>query len=256
MRCSVVSILFAAALASPAAHADDRTLTGDKARPADNHNAHPEAHSEKEHAQAARTKHGEGVVVAERAGEKFRIRVRDARGHIPAASLKAFESLMKQGSTTYPADPRLVALVGVVADHFNGKTIEVVSGYRAHTPAQFTPHSNHNYGKALDFRIVGVRNDELWMYCRSLRNAGCGLYPNSGFVHLDVRDTKAYWVDRSMPGEAPKYDPPGIVADESGSERRGDGPTSAERRESDTSATQGSSDTPAGAVLRDSAKSM
>ena len=154
------------------------------------------------------------TVHATRFGEDFRIKVRGAHGRISATALKAFERLMRQGSATHPPDPRLVALVGIVSSHFGGKTLEVVSGYRPYSPTQFTPHSNHNFGRALDFRIHGVQNELLRDFCRTLRNAGCGYYPNSTFVHLDVRDTKAFWTDWSRPGEAPKYDKPGVVADE------------------------------------------
>jgi uncharacterized protein YcbK (DUF882 family) len=161
---------------------------------------------------------GTGIIWAVREGEQFRIRVMDRRGHISDAALKEFARMARQGNTTHPPDPRLVALVALVSDHFGGKTIEVVSGYRAYTPAQYTPHSNHNYGKALDFRIEGVQNEALRDFCRTLRNAGCGYYPNSTFVHLDVRDTKAYWVDWSHPGEAPQYESPGVVADEGASD--------------------------------------
>ncbi len=146
--------------------------------------------------------------------EDVRIRLRDGHGHIPPTAFKAFEHVMRQGSATHPPDPRLLALVGIVSDHFDGRPLQVVSGYRAYTPTQYTPHSNHNYGKALDFRIAGVSNEELRDFCLTLRNAGCGYYPNSTFVHLDVRDTKAYWIDRSRPGEPPLYDKPGVSADE------------------------------------------
>lgn len=154
------------------------------------------------------------VVHAERLGEEFRIRMKDAHGHIPSSALAAFERMMRQGNATHPIDPRLVALVGIVSSHFGGKTIEVVSGYRAYTPTQYTPHSNHNLGRALDFRVRGVPNEALRDFCRTLRSAGCGYYPNSTFVHLDVRETKAYWVDWSHPGEPPKYDKPDVAADE------------------------------------------
>lgn len=158
---------------------------------------------------------GEGDSVhAVRLGEEFRIRVKDAHGHIPPSALKAFERMMRQGNATHPVDPRLVALVGIVSSHFGGKPLEIVSGYRAYTPTQYTPHSNHNLGKALDFHIRGVPNEALRDFCRTLRSAGCGYYPNSTFVHLDVRETKAYWVDWSHPGEPPKYDRPGVAADE------------------------------------------
>lgn len=154
------------------------------------------------------------IVHAERLGEEFRIRMKDAHGHIPPSALAAFERMMRQGNATHPIDPRLVALVGIVSSHFGGKTIEVVSGYRAYTPTQYTPHSNHNLGRALDFRVQGVSNEALRDFCRTLRSAGCGYYPNSTFVHLDVRETKAYWVDWSHPGEPPKYDKPDAAADE------------------------------------------
>ncbi len=154
------------------------------------------------------------AIHAVRLGEDFHIRVKDSHGHIPPSALKAFEHLMRQNDAVHVPDPRLVALVGIVSNHFGGKTIEVVSGYRAYTPTQYTPHSNHNYGKALDFRVRGEPNEAVRDFCRTLRNAGCGYYPNSTFVHMDVRDTKAYWVDLSHPGEAPRYERAGSLADE------------------------------------------
>lgn len=170
-----------------------------------------------------------GVVYATRVGEgpaaeEFRIRLKDAHGRIPAGTLQAFERLMRQGPATHPPDPRLVALVGVVSDHFGGKSIDVVSGYRAYTPTQYTAHSNHNRGRALDFRVRGVRNAELYDFCLTLRNTGCGYYPNSSFVHLDVRDAKAHWVDRSRPGEPPRYDSAGGPADEASRDVPEEGP--------------------------------
>jgi uncharacterized protein YcbK (DUF882 family) len=169
---------------------------------------------------------GDGDTVhAVRLGEEFRIRVKDAHGHIPPSALKAFERMMRQGNGLHAIDPRLVALVGIVSSHFGGKPLEIVSGYRAYTPTQYTPHSNHNLGKALDFRIRGVNNEALRDFCRTLRSAGCGYYPNSTFVHLDVRDTKAFWTDWSHPGEAPKYDRPGVAADEGASDVPDDNPS-------------------------------
>jgi uncharacterized protein YcbK (DUF882 family) len=168
---------------------------------------------------------GDGDTVhAVRLGEEFRVRVKDAHGHIPPSALKAFERMMRQGNGTHAVDPRLVALVGIVSSHFSGKPLEIVSGYRAYTPTQYTAHSNHNLGKALDFRIRGVSNEALRDFCHTLRSAGCGYYPNSTFVHLDVRDTKAFWTDWSHPGEPPKYDKPGVAADEGTSDVVDDNP--------------------------------
>jgi uncharacterized protein YcbK (DUF882 family) len=165
-------------------------------------------------ARAPRARFERNVIHAVRFDEEFKIRVKDARGKIPSSALISFERLMRQGEGTHPPDPRLVAMIGVVSNHFDGRTIEVVSGFRAYTPTQYTPHSNHNLGRALDFRIEGIPNEELRDFCRTLRSTGCGYYPNSTFVHLDVRDAKAYWVDLSHPGEPPRYEKLGVYADE------------------------------------------
>jgi len=168
---------------------------------------------------------GDGDTVhAVRLGEEFRIRVKDAHGRIPPSALKAFERMMRQGNGVHAIDPRLVALVGIASSHFGGKPLEIVSGYRAYTPTQYTAHSNHNLGKALDFRIRGIDNEALRDFCHTLRSAGCGYYPNSTFVHLDVRDTKASWTDWSRPGEPPRYDKPGVAADEGASDVPEDNP--------------------------------
>jgi uncharacterized protein YcbK (DUF882 family) len=170
-------------------------------------------------APAEQRAHAESETIhAVRLGEDFHIRVKDSRGHVPPAALRAFERMMRQGNEMHAIDPRLVSLVGIVSDHFGGRALEVVSGYRAYTPTQYTPHSNHNYGKALDFRVRGVSDEALRDFCRTLRSAGCGYYPNSSFVHLDVRETKVYWVDWSRPGEPPKYDKLGVSADEGASD--------------------------------------
>jgi uncharacterized protein YcbK (DUF882 family) len=153
-----------------------------------------------------------------RLGEDFRIKVKDHRGKIPPPALKSFEKAMRSGAASHSVDPRLVALLGMVSNHFGGRTLEIVSGYRPFAPTQYTPHSNHNLGKAMDFRIVGVPNEVLRDFCKTLRNVGVGFYPNSTFVHLDVRDAPAYWVDYSRPGEPPKYDRPNPAADEGASD--------------------------------------
>ncbi len=179
------------------------------------HSAHASAANEK---LEPRGHHPKGVINAIRAGEEFHIRVNDSHGHIAEKALHEFAQMSRQGTATHPPDPRLVALVGIVSDHFGGRTLEIVSGYRAYTPTQYTPHSNHNAGKALDFRVQGIPNETLRDFCRTLRNTGCGYYPNSTFVHLDARDSKAYWVDWSHPGEAPQYEKPGVQADEGASD--------------------------------------
>ncbi|MEZ4315257.1 MAG: DUF882 domain-containing protein [Polyangiaceae bacterium] len=130
-----------------------------------------------------------------------------ARGKVNQASLPGLTRILRHvaSDSKKPVDPRLAYLIGVVSDHFGGRTIHVVSGYRPFSKKQYTPHSNHNLGKAMDFSVDGVPNTVVRDFCRTLRDAGVGYYPNSTFVHLDVRSGKAYWIDYSGPGEAPRY---------------------------------------------------
>jgi uncharacterized protein YcbK (DUF882 family) len=132
------------------------------------------------------------------------------RGRLVPSALPGLSRMMKHAPSDSKTniDPRLATLVGMVSDHFGGRPIHIVSGYRPYTPSQFTKDSNHNHGRALDFNIPGVPNTVVRDFCRTFRNAGVGYYPNSSFVHLDVRTTKFFWIDYSRPGEAPKYDSP------------------------------------------------
>jgi uncharacterized protein YcbK (DUF882 family) len=157
-----------------------------------------------------------GVVHATRlaTNEDFTVRVA-RRAHASPTALGSFERMMRNGAgLTHPIDPRLVSLVGTVSDHFGSRRLEIISGFRPYTPTQYTHHSNHNIGHAIDFRVVGVPNEVLRDYCRTLHNVGVGYYPNSTFVHLDVRTSPAFWIDYSHPGEPPRYNTPNADADE------------------------------------------
>jgi len=104
-------------------------------------------------------------------------------------------------------DPRLVQRLETVVDHFrkDGQVahVAIVSGYRPRSAGSY-----HSTGRALDFRLEGVNNEALVAFCKTLQDTGCGYYPNSLFVHMDVRDPgtgHVSWIDASGPGEAPKY---------------------------------------------------
>ena len=171
--------------------------------------------------------------------EQYDIHVGDKRGRVSPVALKTFEKMMRSpNGMAHPIEPRLVALLSVVSNHFGSRKIEVVSGFRPFTPTQFNPHSNHMHGKAIDFRVAGVPNEALRDFCRTLKNVGCGYYPNSVFVHMDVRDQSAFWIDYSKPGEAPRYNAPGLDADEGTNDVHDDGhPTTATDPTSDGATT-------------------
>ena len=187
-----------------------------------------------------------GFVRLAHGAEKLEIQLVNRRGHLAPAALAGLSRILRfypSGAKT-SIDPRLAALVGEVSDHFGGRPIRVVSGFRPYTPAQYTPHSNHNVGRAMDFSIEGVPNPVVRDFCRTFRNAGVGYYPNSSFVHLDVRAGKAYWIDYSRPGEAPHYDSP--AAQHSADEAQGDVEPHESAGDAQTPASEepGSKDTP------------
>jgi hypothetical protein len=106
-------------------------------------------------------------------------------------------------------DSRLVERLELAVDHFRKEgqpaRVVLISGYRPKSSGSY-----HGAGRALDFRIEGVRNEALVSYCKTLGDTGCGYYPNGVFVHMDVRDPGAghvAWVDTSRSGEAPHYVP-------------------------------------------------
>jgi hypothetical protein len=148
-----------------------------------------------------------GFLALIRYGEVFRGPLLDASGKVLPQAHARISRLMRdlRANEQLPIDPRLLRLIAEVSDHFGGRTIVVVSGYREFTPRQFARHSRHSYGRAIDMRILGVPNEVLRDYCLSLPGVGVGYYPNSTFVHLDNRGYRSAWVDYSAPGGAPRY---------------------------------------------------
>jgi hypothetical protein len=104
-------------------------------------------------------------------------------------------------------DRGLLARIQLIADHFAKpgmpERISIVSGYRPTSAGSF-----HATGQALDFHLEGVPNEALVEFCKTLENTGCGYYPNSSFVHVDVRAPgtgHVAWIDASGPGEPARY---------------------------------------------------
>jgi len=107
--------------------------------------------------------------------------------------------------------PGLILHMQKVANRFPGRKILVNSGSRfPKNPEKFYSkpverRSRHATGNAMDFKVQGVSNRELFKFLRTLPNCGSGYYPNSTFCHADYRSRKDYWVDISGPGEKSHY---------------------------------------------------
>lgn len=104
--------------------------------------------------------------------------------------------------------PRVMWLLQKIADAFPRRAIYVFSGYRPNRDKGDGHHSKHGEGRAVDLQVYGIPNEKLFQLCRKLDDVGCGFYPNSKFVHVDVRAPgtgHALWVDASGPGEPSRY---------------------------------------------------
>jgi uncharacterized protein YcbK (DUF882 family) len=81
---------------------------------------------------------------------------------------------------------KTLAMLADVSQHYPGKTLEYVSGYRASRNESMT--SPHRDGRAIDFRIRGVQlreiRDYLWV---TYSDVGVGWYPVEQFIHIDTR---------------------------------------------------------------------
>jgi hypothetical protein len=106
--------------------------------------------------------------------------------------------------------PRLLWVLQRISDAFPWRTVYIFSGYRPKTGAvkPGSHHSLHGEAKAMDISVMGVPNAALFNVCRTLDDVGCGFYPNSKFVHVDVRSNGSghpFWIDASGPGEPSRY---------------------------------------------------
>jgi uncharacterized protein YcbK (DUF882 family) len=135
----------------------------------------------------------------------------DVAGRFGKRELRGWNRFLRCHHTgrTHVMSTRLASLLYEASKHFNFGKLLVVAGYRAPKVAKEkgNPKSPHKKGLACDFRIEGVTNTELRDYLRSaFGRVGVGYYPNSDFIHLDVRPKQsAFWIDYSGPGQRARY---------------------------------------------------
>lgn len=145
--------------------------------------------------------------------ESLRVRLLDERGRVRRAASSELTHLLRPRSASKQdkrpgkePHPRLLRLLSQISDHFGGRPIHIISGYRQ-AGGYTKPTSRHVAAQAIDFRIPGVPLEVLRDYCAKLDHVGVGFYPRTQFVHLDVRRDSARWTDYSGAGEAPLREP-------------------------------------------------
>jgi uncharacterized protein YcbK (DUF882 family) len=157
-----------------------------------------------------------GLVTLERPAsqETLRVRLFNKSGKPDPKARQRLGRFLRDRETDEVKRPhaRLMRALAYLADHFNGRTILVLSAYRSKASEE-GGSSRHSTGEAIDIRVEGVPNEVLRDYCLTLNKVGVGYYPRSSFVHIDVRSKAVYWVDWSRPGEPPLYLPPGESPD-------------------------------------------
>lgn len=114
-------------------------------------------------------------------------------------------------------DAKLYEHLSRIHDQYPGKPVELVSGFRYAE----RDSSRHFHASAMDVRVPGVSAYELKKFAETLDQGkdsadggmGIGIYPTSGFVHIDFRapgDPSFRWTDTSGPkGKRPSKKPTG-----------------------------------------------
>jgi uncharacterized protein YcbK (DUF882 family) len=116
---------------------------------------------------------------------------------------KARKALASQeGNGSHRIHPRLLRILYKAVKHFRTPYVHVVSGYR-----QDDATSRHTHGRAVDIVLPGVPDRRLAYFLSRQGFVGVGMYPVSGFVHLDLRNRSYFWMDRSAPGQASRHVP-------------------------------------------------
>jgi uncharacterized protein YcbK (DUF882 family) len=142
--------------------------------------------------------------------ESLKVNIFNPDGSYNVDAIQAASHMLRcrRTDTEKEMEPRLLAILSHVFDHFGERRIDLISGYRN----QRKTSSYHYKGTAADIRIEGVPAKKLRAFVETLDSGGMGIgiYPVTGFVHVDVRPPPSYrWTDYSPsnPGASQKKPP-------------------------------------------------
>lgn len=121
------------------------------------------------------------------------------RNKLLAPNFRVGEFASKDGSDTVLIDDSLPVLLQQIRDHFKAP-VTINSGYRspAHNAAVGgVKNSQHTKGTAADIVVRGVSPLEVAQYAEHLmpNKGGIGVYMD--FTHVDVRQRRGRWDNRS-----------------------------------------------------------
>lgn len=141
-------------------------------------------------------------------GERARVELFDVRGVMRAEAVDELSRLLRdqREGRIRSVQPRLLTILYFIAQRFD-REIDVVSGYRVRG-VNASDGSRHGFAAACDLRLSGVSNAAIAGFVeRRFARIGVGVYPTSGFVHVDVRERSFFWTDPSGPGQRSRLRP-------------------------------------------------
>lgn len=118
-------------------------------------------------------------------------------GHQLAPNFFAREFACNDGSDAFKVDEALVDLLQKIRNHQQAAVI-IHSAFRtaAHnSKIGGSVNSQHLYGLAADFHVVGKTHLQVAQYAESLGAGGIGLYHWG--VHIDTRSVKSRWQEEN-----------------------------------------------------------
>lgn len=108
------------------------------------------------------------------------------------AQLREFMRCRRTGHTM-DMSPELIYLLMRISAHFNNAELQVISAHRAVDGVVTSDQSQHGKGTASDIRIADVSVEELAEAAHDEGARGVGVYTQSRFVHVDVREKPFAW---------------------------------------------------------------
>jgi uncharacterized protein YcbK (DUF882 family) len=136
--------------------------------------------------------------------EEIKVNIYDEDGGFNEEALAQLDSgfRCKRTNEVRAVDPRLYETLSTIFDEYGSQRIELISGFRH----QKNEGSRHYHAAAADIKIPGIGIRELYNFAESLDTGGMGIgiYPRSGFVHVDWRapgEPSYRWTDHSGPGQ-------------------------------------------------------
>jgi uncharacterized protein YcbK (DUF882 family) len=148
---------------------------------------------------------GEVWVYSENLREEARVNIFRPDGAYDEEALARLDDVFRCRRTqeVRALDPRLYEQLSRMQDHFGKVRATVVSGFRFAERSS----SRHFHASAIDIKLEGVPLRDMYGYAQSLDagGMGMGIYPHSGFIHVDYRapgEPSYRWTDYSGAGSS------------------------------------------------------